>query len=81
VGPPDDVVPCADSMKEPNLTKGIVSRLWDWQLIDFPQEKPGVLVHNSLVSVNLSCPLSNFSLSFDLPVLFKGDKSDREVPW
>jgi hypothetical protein len=27
VGPPDDVVPCADSMKEPNLTKGIVSRL------------------------------------------------------
>jgi hypothetical protein len=65
VGPPDDVVPRADSMEEPNLTKGIVSRLWDRQPIDFPHEKPRVLVRNSLASVNLSCPFSNFSLSFD----------------
>jgi hypothetical protein len=30
VGSMDDVFPCVDSMEEPtNLTKGIVSRLWD----------------------------------------------------
>jgi hypothetical protein len=52
VGPPDDVLPRVDSMEEPtNLTKGIVSRLWDRQPINFPHEKPRVLVRNSLAPV------------------------------
>jgi hypothetical protein len=53
VGPQDDLL-CADSMvEEPNLTKGIVSRLWDQQPIDFPHNKPCVLVRNSLAPVIL----------------------------
>jgi hypothetical protein len=59
-------LPHVDSMEEPtHLTKGIVSRLWDSQPINFPHEKPCVLVRNSLLSINLFFPFSKFSLSSD----------------
>jgi hypothetical protein len=53
VSPQDDLLPADSMVEEPNLTKGIVSRLWDWQPINVPHEKPHVLVHNSLVPVIL----------------------------
>jgi hypothetical protein len=64
-----------DSTVESNLTKGTVLRLWDRQPINFPLKKPCVLVR-----LLLCLPFVNLSFFFDLPLLIKGDNTNREVP-
>jgi len=60
VGPQDDV-PMALALEESNLTKGIVSRLWDREPIDFPHEQPCVLVR-TFVTYSTSQWLARVSL-------------------
>jgi hypothetical protein len=61
VGPHDDVPMAlaleemALALEESNLIKGIVSRLWDRDPIDFPQEQPCVLVHTFVTYVTMAC--------------------------
>jgi hypothetical protein len=76
VGPQDDV-PISLAMEESNLTKGLVSRLWDRQPIDFPREQPCILVralftcilHHNDIPSSRACLLSPFNFSTNLSSL------------